>query len=58
MGKFTKGIVAGALISTAVGMVVMPNLDRRTQRKMKKAGMKMRDMAEDTYENRMGCCMK
>ncbi|EES50873.1 MULTISPECIES: YtxH domain-containing protein [Clostridium] len=58
MGNFTKGIVAGALISTAVGIMVMPNLDRRTQRKMKKAGMKMRDMAEDTYESMMGCCMK
>ncbi|NFH68783.1 YtxH domain-containing protein [Clostridium botulinum] len=58
MGNFTKGIVAGALISTAVGIMVMPNLDRRTQRKMKKAGMKMRDMAEDTYESMIGCCMK
>ncbi|NFE84846.1 YtxH domain-containing protein [Clostridium botulinum] len=58
MGNFTKGIVAGALISTAVGIMVMPNLDRRTQRKMKKAGIKMRDMAEDTYERMMGCCMK
>ncbi|ACD51995.1 YtxH domain-containing protein [Clostridium botulinum] len=58
MGNFTKGIVAGALISTAVGIMVMPNLDRRTQRKMKKAGIKMRDMAEDTYESMMGCCMK
>ncbi|MBN1047743.1 YtxH domain-containing protein [Clostridium botulinum] len=58
MGNFTKGIVAGALISTAVGIMVMPNLDRRTQRKMKKAGIKIRDMAEDTYESMMGCCMK
>ncbi len=58
MGNFTKGIVAGALISTAVGIMVMPNLDRRTQRKMKKAGIKMRDMAEETYESMMGCCMK
>ena len=54
MGKFTKGIVAGALISTAVGMMVMPNLDRKTQRKMRKAGMKMKNMAEDTYESMMG----
>lgn len=54
MGKFTKGIVAGALISTAVGMMVMPNLDRRTQRKMRKAGRQMKNMAEDTYENIMG----
>ncbi len=52
MGNFTKGIVAGALISTAVGIMVMPNLDRRTQRKMKKAGIKMRDMAEELLEEK------
>ncbi|NFA43417.1 YtxH domain-containing protein [Clostridium botulinum] len=58
MGNFTKGIVTGALISTAVGMMIMPNLDRRTQRKMRRAGTKMKNMAEDTYENMMSCCMK
>ncbi|NFG63429.1 MULTISPECIES: YtxH domain-containing protein [unclassified Clostridium] len=58
MGKFTKGIVAGALISTAVGMAFMPNLDRRTQKKMRRVGTKMRNMAEDTYDNMMNCCMK
>ncbi|WP_125461012.1 YtxH domain-containing protein [Clostridium taeniosporum] len=58
MRNFTKGIVAGALVSTAVGIMVMPNLDRRTQRRMRRAGSRIKNMAEDTYENMMNCCNK
>ncbi|SFC27532.1 YtxH domain-containing protein [Clostridium uliginosum] len=53
MGKFTRGVAAGAIIGATVGMMVMPQLDRRTKRSMRKAGMKMRNMAEDTYDGMM-----
>lgn len=53
MGKFTRGVAAGALIGATVGMMVMPQLDRKTRRSMRRTGMKMRNMAEDAYDDMM-----
>ena len=50
MQRFSKGIMAGVLIGVAVEMAMMPQYDRRTQRTMKRAGKKMRNMAESTYD--------
>lgn len=50
MGKFIKGMAAGVLIGVAVEMMMLPNCDRRTRRRMKRAGEKMRSMMEDTYD--------
>jgi gas vesicle protein len=50
MQRFSKGMMAGILIGVAVEMAMMPQYDRRTQRTMKKAGKKMRNMAESTYD--------
>jgi gas vesicle protein len=49
MERFSKGMMAGILIGVAVEMAMMPNYDRRTQRTMKRAGRRMRNMAESTY---------
>ena len=49
MERFSKGMVAGILIGVAVEMAMMPYYDRRTQRTMKRAGKRMRNMAESTY---------
>ena len=49
MQRFSKGMMAGILIGVAVEMAMMPQYDRRTQRTMKRAGRKMRNMAESTY---------
>lgn len=49
MGRFSKGMVTGILIGVAVEMAMMPCYDRKTQRTMKRAGRRMRDMAESTY---------
>lgn len=49
MERFSKGMVAGMLIGAAVEMAIMPYVDRRTQRTMRRAGRRMRDMAESTY---------
>ena len=49
MEGFSKGMVAGILIGVAVEMAMIPHYDRRTQRTMKRAGKRMRNMAESTY---------
>lgn len=49
MQRFSKGMMAGILIGVAVEMAMMPAYDKRTQKTMKKAGRKMRNMAECTY---------
>ncbi|MDQ0148589.1 YtxH domain-containing protein [Eubacterium multiforme] len=53
MGKLIKGMAAGALIGTAVGMAMLPQLDRRTKRTMRRAGRKLANVASDTVENMM-----
>ena len=50
MGRFIKGMAAGVVIGVAVEMMMLPNCDRRTRRRMKRAGEKMRSMMEDTYD--------
>lgn len=50
MGKFIKGVVMGAVAGAAIEMVVMPQLDRKTQRNVKKAARRMRHMAGSTYD--------
>ncbi|MCE5222255.1 MAG: YtxH domain-containing protein [Clostridium sp.] len=49
MQRFSKGMMAGILIGVAVEMAMMPYYDRNTRRTMKRAGRKMRNMAESTY---------
>ncbi len=49
MERFSKGMMAGVLIGVAVEMALMPQYDRKTQKNMKRAGRKMRNMAESTY---------
>lgn len=54
MCRFMKGIVAGTVIGMAAAMMIIPSMDRRTQRNMRRAGRRMIDMAEDTYDGVMG----
>ena len=49
MERFSKGMMAGILIGVAVEMAMLPYVDRSTQRTMKRAGRRMRNMAESTY---------
>ncbi|MVX66226.1 YtxH domain-containing protein [Clostridium chromiireducens] len=49
MERFSKGMVAGILVGVAVEMAMMPHYNRRTQRTMKRAGRRMKDVAESTY---------
>lgn len=50
MGKVMAGVTTGAIIGAAVGMMVVPSLDRKTQRSLRKANHKMMNIAEDTYD--------
>lgn len=50
MERFSKGMMAGILIGVAVEMTMMPYYDRKTQKTMRRAGKKMRNMAESTYQ--------
>lgn len=51
MAKFIKGMAAGILVGAAAEMVLMPCCSRKTQRKMKKVGNKIRNIMEDTCDN-------
>lgn len=49
--KFVKGITAGAIIGTAVGMFVIPNLDRGTKRKLKRTSKVIKCMTDGICNN-------
>lgn len=53
MCRFVKGIMMGTVIGMATAMMMIPSMDRKTQRTMKRAGRRMMDMAEDTYDGVM-----
>ncbi|MGG7142388.1 YtxH domain-containing protein [Clostridium nigeriense] len=54
MLRMIKGMAAGAVIGMAVSAVVLPQLDRRTQRNIKRVGRRAMNMAEDTCDMIMG----
>lgn len=53
MGKIIKGMAAGALIGTAVSMAMLPRIDKRTRRHMKRAGKRFINAAGETYDHMM-----
>ena len=53
MGKYLKAITAGMVVGAAVGMAMIPQLNCKTRRKIKKLSKKAMHMAEDTYDNLM-----
>ncbi|MGG7212723.1 YtxH domain-containing protein [Clostridium nigeriense] len=54
MLRMLKGMAVGAVIGMAVSAVVLPQLDRRTQRNIKRVGRRAMNMAEDTCDMLMG----
>lgn len=54
MLRMLKGMVTGAVIGMAVSAVVLPQLDRRTQRNMKRVGRRALNIAEDACDMVMG----
>ena len=51
MGKFMKTIALGMVIGATAEMMMMPHYDRKTKRKIKRAGHRMRNVMEDTYDS-------
>lgn len=43
--------ITGALIGAAVGMMVMPELDRNTRRRIRRTAKMVRHAAGDMYED-------
>lgn len=54
MKKYLCGMVTGVMIGATVAMIVVPQLDRKTQRAMKKYGRRVMDMAEDSIDGIRG----
>lgn len=55
MNRMLRNMATGAIIGMTVTAMILPQLDRRTQRNLKKAGKKAYLMAEDAYDIMMGC---
>ena len=50
-GKFIKGITTGALIGIAAGMLIAPDLNRNTKRKIRRSRHLISNAAEDIFDN-------
>jgi gas vesicle protein len=50
MGRYVNGMIAGVVVGATVGMMVLPQLDRKTQKSVRKAGQKVLDYVEDSYD--------
>ena len=50
-GRVIKGITAGAIIGAAAGMMILPQMDRGTRRRLKKTGRVVRNTAGNAYDN-------
>lgn len=49
-GRFIRGVAAGALIGAAAGMLLIPQMDRRTRRKIEKAGRRAVNFTSDLFD--------
>ena len=52
--RVIKSMILGLAIGTIMGIVMFPELDRRTQRNIKRAKQWAMCMANDTYDNIRG----
>lgn len=50
-GRFIKGITTGALIGIAAGILMAPDLDRNTKKKIRKSKRLINNAAEDVFYN-------
>lgn len=51
MGKIIKSLVIGTIFGVVIGMMMLPELDRKTQRSIRKTGKKLMCTAGDAYDN-------
>lgn len=55
MNRMLRNMATGAIIGMTVTAMILPQLDRRTQRNIRRAGKRACLMAEDAYDMMMGC---
>ncbi|MGL4451947.1 MAG: YtxH domain-containing protein [Sarcina sp.] len=51
MGKLLKGMVAGTIVGAAISVALIPTMDRKTQRKIKRFCRKTYCMLEDCCDD-------
>ncbi|MGL5415743.1 MAG: YtxH domain-containing protein [Clostridium sp.] len=51
MCKIMTGLIMGAVCGTLTYIVIFPNLDRKTQRTLKRSTRKLKDSLEDAYDS-------
>lgn len=51
MGKVIKSLAIGTVFGVAIGMMILPELDRKTQRNIRKTSKKLMCAAGDAYDN-------
>ncbi|WP_032120769.1 YtxH domain-containing protein [Clostridium amazonitimonense] len=47
--KFMTGMTTGAIIGAAMGMMMSPDMDKRTKKKIRRSGKAIKNMATDMY---------
>ena len=48
--RYLKGVTTGMMIGFAAGMMLIPEADRSTRKKMRKSARMVRNTAEDIYD--------
>ncbi|MGL5576073.1 MAG: YtxH domain-containing protein [Sarcina sp.] len=51
MGKLLKGMVAGTIVGAAISVALIPTMDRKTQRKIKRFCRKTYCILEDCCDD-------
>lgn len=51
MGKVIKSLAIGTVFGVAIGMMVLPELDKKTQRNIRKTSKRVMGVAGDAYDN-------
>lgn len=51
LGKVIKSLAIGTIFGVAIGMMVVPELDRKTQRNIRRTSKKLKCVAGDAYDN-------
>lgn len=54
MSRVMRNMAAGVILGAAVSAMVLPQLDRRSQRNLKRAGKRAVNVAGDAYDTLMG----
>lgn len=53
MSRIMRNMATGAMIGMAVSAMILPQLDRRTQKNMRRASKRAMNMAGDAYDSFM-----